>query len=77
VESFQSWATRLESEEEARLLLVRAPALMSLSNEKVVDADKNEIIQSYFWSYFGAATRVPTKALLALLKPVKKAMMSN
>ena len=76
-DSFASWATRLESEAEARALLVRSPALMSLANKQVLEAKQDSIYQSYFWSYFGAVTRLPTKALLAVLKPIKRAMMAK
>ncbi len=76
-DSFRDWSIKLESEEKARRLLVRAPALMSLSNQQVLEAGQDAILQSFFWSYVGEATRMPTKALLALLKPVKRAMMNN
>jgi hypothetical protein len=76
--SFRCWSKRLDGgSEEALKLLIRNPPLMALQGTAVLEAKPDEIIQSYFWSYFAALFRIPTKVLLTLLKPLKKSIMNK
>ena len=76
-ESYEAWCEKLESEEKALKMVQMNPPLLALSEKNVLDAGPDLIAQTYFWSYYAVATRPVGKAILQLLKPLKKSMMSK
>ena len=76
-ESYEAWCEKLESEEKALMLVQMNPPILALSEKNVLEAGPDLIAQTYFWSYYAVATRPLGKAILQLLKPLKKSMMSR
>ena len=76
-ESYLAWVEKLESESKAMELIQMNPPLLALSKKNVLDAGPDLIAQTYFWSYFSVFTRPIGVAILQLLKPIKKSMMSK